>query len=155
MVLVDAAQRGTAPGNFALIGSDISRRILNTAQRATYSEAEIAGVSEERRTRYLMKSKRIFGAGRQHFYRIIPQLRERAMFEPANLTQLQSARSFTVDFAFLRNLLIYFEEDMQEQVVSGVISRIRPGGLLLTGHSEALPPRPDLRALAPSIYQKV
>lgn len=155
MVLMDAAKRNSGTGNFALIGTDISRRILKTAQNATYSKAETEGVSELRRSRYLMQSKQRFGASNQYYYRVVPELRKKSRFEIMNLSKLHGSRRFSADIVFLRNVLIYFEEATQRDVLDNVISRLRPGGILFTGHAEAVPPRSDLRVLAPSTYEKV
>lgn len=155
MVLMDRKRQTFDLRDFVLIGTDISNKILKTAQAATYSANEITGVTPLRKQRYLMQSKKTFGASNQHYHRIIPELRDKARFEQINLSALQSARPFTVDVAFLRNVLIYFEEAMQKQVLDGVISRLRPGGILFTGHSEAVPKRDDLAVLGPSTYEKV
>ncbi|PUB16442.1 CheR family methyltransferase [Yoonia sediminilitoris] len=155
MVLMDRQRQAFDLRDFALIGTDISQKILKTAHSATYSTNEITGVSPLRKQRYLMQSKRTFGASDQHYHRVIPELRQKARFEQINLSALGSARPFTVDVAFLRNVLIYFGEEMQKQVLDGVISRLRPGGILFTGHSEAVPKRDDLDTLGPSIYEKV
>jgi chemotaxis protein methyltransferase CheR len=155
MVLMDRKRQAFDLRDFALIGTDISNKILKTAQAATYSTNEITGLTQLRKERYLMQSKKTFGASNQHYHRIIPELRDKARFEHINLSALQSARPFTVDVAFVRNVLIYFEEATQKQVLNGVIARLRSGGILFTGHSEAVPKRDDLIVLGPSTYQKV
>jgi len=40
--------------------------------------------------------------------------------------------------AFLRNVLIYFEPPEKLKVVEAVARQIKPGGLLVVGHSESL-----------------
>ena len=154
MVLSDAQRGASNPRNFVLVGTDISRRILKTAQHATYAETEIHGLSPAFLNRYMMQSRQRFGTSNQHFFRVVPELRAKARFEEMNLSKLDAARRFTPDIVFLRNVLIYFDEMMQRVVLDGVISRLSPGVILFTGHSEAVPPRSDLRALGPSIYEK-
>lgn len=41
-----------------------------------------------------------------------------------------------LDVVFLRNVLIYFDEATQRQVVSSVTNHLKPGGYLFVGHSE-------------------
>lgn len=155
MVLADAARQPLGPRKFELIGTDISTPILKKAKSATYSEMEIEGVGEAQSTRYLMRSRQKLGSGNSSLYRVVPELREKATFEFANLSRLAGLRSFDADVIFLRNVLIYFDAEMQERVLKAVIGRLRPGGVLFTGHAEAVPPRETLEVLAPSTYQKV
>jgi chemotaxis protein methyltransferase CheR len=155
MVLADAARQPLGPRKFELIGTDISTPILKKAKSATYSEVEVEGVGEEHCTRYLMRSRQKLGSGKSSFFRVVPELREKASFEFANLSRLAGLRSFSADVIFLRNVLIYFDAEMQERVLNDVIGRLRPGGVLFTGHAEAVAPRKTLEVLAPSTYQKV
>jgi chemotaxis protein methyltransferase CheR len=59
------------------------------------------------------------------------------------------------DVIFLRNVMIYFNEDTKRQVVARLLSLLKPGGYFLIGHSESLHGISDaVRPLAPSIYRK-
>ncbi|MDE4133896.1 chemotaxis protein CheR [Phaeobacter sp. QD34_3] len=155
MVLEDAARSPGGLRKYQLIGTDISRPVLKKAKGATYSAIEIEGVAPAQRQRYLMRSRTATDLERRPYYRIVPELRERATFEWANLSNLVGVRDFGADIAFLRNVLIYFPEDVQERVLSAVVGRLRPGGILFTGHAEAVSPRAGLRSIGPSIYEKV
>jgi chemotaxis protein methyltransferase CheR len=59
------------------------------------------------------------------------------------------------DVIFCRNVLIYFERDVQQAVVGRLASHLRPGGYLLLGHAEALAgnDQPGLRQIAPTVFQ--
>jgi chemotaxis protein methyltransferase CheR len=64
-------------------------------------------------------------------------LRERVRFLPANLMQeLPQLPQF--DVIFLRNVLIYFDNDAKAQIVRRVLGRLKPDGVLYTGHAESL-----------------
>jgi chemotaxis protein methyltransferase CheR len=153
MVLADAAARPGGLRRFKLFGTDVSRPILRKAASATYDEDEIAGVSADRRVRHLLRSRAPARDGRR-FYRIAPELRERASFAVANLADEASLPPLAADVVFLRNVLIYFDAPTQAAIVQSVSRRIRQGGCLLTGHAEALTAQPGLRAIGPSIYRK-
>lgn len=155
MLLAERNDARQGPRAWELVGTDISRRILARAEAATYAEDEIAGLSPERRQRFLLRSRQSLGRDGKPVYRIVPELRRRARFEPANLQELDGLRGFTADLVFLRNVLIYFDERARRRVVDAVIARLRPGGVLLTGHAEALPAHPRLETLRPTIYRKV
>lgn len=154
MVLADRASRPGGLRRFRLFGTDISRPILRKAASATYTEEEIAGVPGGLVARFLMRSKAGHGPDGKRFYRIAPELRTQASFAVANLTDPAGLPPIAADVVFLRNVLIYFEPAVQVQVVDAVAARIRPGGFLLTGHAEAIPPRPKLVPVGPSIYRR-
>ena len=40
------------------------------------------------------------------------------------------------DAIFCRNVMIYFDDATQREVVAGLAARLLPGGLLYIGHSE-------------------
>lgn len=141
------------PGGLSweVAGTDVSRQILRQAATAVFTEDQISGLPEHLRREYLMRSH-----GLPRLYRIVPELRSRAKFSWANLVDPSRQVSITADVVFLRNVLIYFQPDDQMRAVKGVVSRLRTGGYLLTGHSESLSDLPDnLRPVSASIYQKV
>ena len=146
----------TQPGGlrWALVGTDISRKILRRAANAVFTEDEISGLDEPMRRAWLLRSSAP-QRGRI-LYRIAPELRSRARLAWANLVDLDPRLSLTADVAFLRNVLIYFRPEDQRRAVTNVMGRLRPGGYLLTGHSESLAEPPaGLRQVRTSVYQKV
>lgn len=155
MLLAERNRHGAGPTDWQLVGTDISERILTRAATATYSEEEIAGISPERAGRFLMRSRNLRDHGGRPIYRIAPDLRARATFCKANLQDLQGLRPFTADVAFLRNVLIYFDDQGRDRVVKNVIGRLRKGGILFTGHAEALGTHPLLEPIRPTVYRKV
>ena len=59
------------------------------------------------------------------------------------------------DVVFLRNVMIYFSKETKREVVRRIASVLKPGGLLLIGHSESLHDiAGDLRPVAPSVFRK-
>ncbi|TGD67356.1 hypothetical protein EYC08_01415 [Tabrizicola sp. WMC-M-20] len=136
-----------------LVGTDVSQKILRKAAVATFDEDDILPIPDEMRRRYLLRS-RTLAVGKQR-YRIAPELRSHARLAWANLLDLPTGMALTADIAFLRNVLIYFEPDDQLRAAANVARRIRPGGYLLTGHSESLAsPPPGMTPVSPSIYRK-
>ena len=148
-------QQGRDAGSWQLmprlIGTDISRPVLKRAETAIYGKQEIESIPPEVRRRFLMSSKTAAG-----IYRIIPELRSRASWRRANLATAEGLDSIKADVVFLRNVLIYFDDDIRARVIDNVVSRLRPGGVLMMGHTETLRARPDgLELVRPSIYRKV
>lgn len=141
--------------SFDLIGTDISRAVVQRAQTAIYTMDEISGVSQERRQKFLLTSKRNLDRNRRPVARIVPEIRNRAEFSLCNLVNVGDLKSFSADVIFLRNVLIYFSLQEQEKIISSVLSRLRKGGVLMTGHAESIRKRAGVKLISPKIYQKV
>lgn len=153
-MVIDRATRGPLGRlRWRLFGTDVSRAVLRRAAQAVFTEDEIAGLPEDWRRDYLLRSREP-AAGRLLF-RIAPELRRRAQLAWANLVEPGCGPAVMVDVAFLRNVLIYFEPDDRRAAVANVAARLAPGGFLLTGHSESLPEVPaGLTSVGPAIYRK-
>ncbi|RBO52598.1 chemotaxis protein CheR [Rhodovulum sp. BSW8] len=149
MVLAEAAARG--PGfDFTVLGTDISTAVLAHAKMAIYPTAFAAPVPEGLRHRYFMEAR---DPVRQEV-RVVPELRARVSFARLNLMDTRYAVDSDFDAIFLRNVLIYFERDVQIAVVGRLIRHIRPGGFLFLGHSESgIAAELPLRQLAPATFQ--
>lgn len=120
---------------FAILGTDISSTVLRAAQRAIYPQEMIEPVPMELQHRYILHAK-LPTASRE--VRIAPELRRHVRFAHLNLMEPTYPIDRDVDVIFLRNVLIYFERDTQEQVVMRLASHLRPGGYLILGHSESM-----------------
>lgn len=139
------------PIRFKGIGTDMSPEVVRFAKRAVYVESEIARIPESYRPACLLSSKASDGR-----YRIAPSIRERAEWRQANLLQRNTMNGIQADLIFLRNVLIYFSAETQMTVLDNVLSKLRPGGILMTGHTETSSLRlRELNAIRPTIYQKV
>jgi chemotaxis protein methyltransferase CheR len=153
MLLDQMAQSRLRGLRWQVAGSDLSRQILHRASRAIYTEDEIEGLAENLRRAYLLRSR--MPHDRRQLFRICPDLRRHARFHQANLVEAPPPIDPAADVVFLRNVLIYFDEAGRNAALRHVLSRLRPGGYLLTGHTESLNPLPEgLTQVAPSTYRK-
>lgn len=146
MVLADCIE--TTP--WEVVGSDISTKVLEGAARALYSNERGRHIPPAYLRRFCLK-----GTGTYAGQLLIDRaLRNRVRFMQVNLnTALPEMGQF--DVVFLRNVLIYFNDDTKRQVVTRVISGVKPGGHLFIGHSESLNGINDsVDVLFPSIYRK-
>lgn len=146
MVLADCMQ--TTPWD--IVGTDISTRVLEGARRALYSMERGRHIPPEFLKRYCRK-----GIGQYDGMLLVNHdLRQRVVFRHANLNAaLPEMGRF--DVVFLRNVMIYFNNDTKRQVVARVISTVKPGGFFCIGHSESLNDiSTAVQMVAPSIYQK-
>lgn len=132
--------------------SDISTRVLETAQRGIYEAGRLGGVPDELLRRYFQKGVRNWEGA----FRVKEPLRERVRFHHLNL--LQPAYPFSKPFQviFCRNVMIYFDRPTQETLVRRLSEQLAPGGYLMVGHSESLSGvKHSLKLIQPAIYRKV
>lgn len=148
MVLADCF--GMESTAWEVLGSDLSMRVLQKARIGHYPLRRTAYVPKTYLQRYCLK-----GTGVEEGTLLIGRkLRERVRFAQVNLSKgLPQLGQF--DIVFLRNVMIYFNLETKRQVVSRVLSALRPGGYLFIGHSESLHDiNHEVQVAAPSVYRK-
>jgi len=123
------------PGlNFAILGTDISTKVLDHARKAVYEEALTAPIPVALRRRYMLRSK----DSSSDLVRVSPALRAKVSFHQLNLMNESYRIQDMFDIVFCRNVLIYFDRKTQESVICKICQNINPGGYLFVGHSESL-----------------
>ncbi len=146
MVLSDCMQ--TTP--WEILGTDISTRVIEGARRALYSMERGRHIPQDYLKRFCRK-----GVGQYDGHLLVdPSLRNKVAFRHVNLnTALPEMGQF--DVVFLRNVMIYFNNETKREVVARVIATIKPGGYFCVGHSESLNDITSaVQMVAPAIYQK-
>ncbi len=135
---------------FEVVGTDISTRVVARARTGHYPEQRARQVPPALLKRYCLK-----GLGPQAGTLLVDRsLRRHVRFTHANLNApLPDLGLF--DVVFLRNVMIYFNGETKRQVVTRVLSRLKPGGVLFVGHSESLHGiDAAVRPIMPSVYRK-
>jgi chemotaxis protein methyltransferase CheR len=151
MVLAEGLRRGLAY-DFAVLGTDVSTRILEKATRAVFERDQLETVPPDLRRRYFLQAADPAMAG---MARIVPELRRHVRFGYLNLMDDAYPIDNDLSAVFLRNVLIYFERETQTKVVNRIVHHLAPGGYLFVGHSESMVvAHPALVQMRPSIFQK-
>lgn len=146
MTLADGL--GSTP--WEIIGSDISSQVLAKARSGHYPMARARTIAQPLLVKHCLK-----GTGRQEGTFLIERsLRERVHFMQINLNEeLPKIGEFEV--IFLRNVMIYFDQDTKRKVVARMLPLLKPGGYFIVSHSESLNGISDaLQLITPSIYRK-
>jgi len=133
MLLEHASRHDIRPG-VQVFGSDLDMRALGIAREGLYPSAIEADVSEER-------LRRFFSREGDH-YRVRRELRDVVLFASHSL--LKDPPFSRIDFISCRNVLIYLDRELQQQVCSTFHYALNPGGYLLLGSSEAADNPPGL-----------
>lgn len=130
-----------------ILGTDISEKVLKTAQAGQYTSYSMRGADTTIINRYFDVNNALF--------EIKPEIKSMVNFEKLNLKDTLSAkRHGTFDIIFCRNVMIYFDDVMRKQCFKMFNEMLADDGVLLIGHSETIrdntyfTPRPELQAFA-------
>lgn len=133
-----------------ILASDISNRVLEKAQSGRYPLDGVRGIPEALLNKYCLK-----GVGSNNgLFMVDPALASRITFTPINLNNpLPAVGQF--DVIFLRNVMIYFDNQTKSEVVKRLSKHLKPGGYFIISHSESLNGiSDDVQLVKPSIYRK-
>jgi chemotaxis protein methyltransferase CheR len=123
-----------------IIGTDLSRAMLDQARSGSYSDIEIRrGVSEERRRRFFRSD------GRR--WKLDDKVQSLVRFQPLNLCT-DSAPFSDVDLILIRNVLIYLNDRSRDRILSLISASLAKDGLLILGATETLYQHAELFARA-------
>lgn len=128
MVLDELRRAHDWGGRIRVFATDMHQEALKQASLGIYPAAALAALTEERRRRYFTAS--------DGQLRITETLRELVIFARHNL--LTDAPFTQLDLICCRNVLIYFQPDMQSRLLALFHFGLRTGGLLFLGPSETL-----------------
>jgi len=109
-----------------IYATDIDEEALNSARRGEYSQDAVHRVRTEWREKYF------HGKGQQ---RVNREIRRLVIFGRGNLGQ--DAPIPHVNLLACRNVLIYFDSDLQKQIMGRLHYALEPGGILFLGKSES------------------
>lgn len=111
-----------------IVASDLSLTALEKAQKGEYELNKVEGIEPRMLERYFQKL--------DQGYRAKDELKAFVVFDFHNLMHENGAKDF--DIIFCRNVLIYFNEMTQKQVIDKFHRALAPGGYIFLGHAETL-----------------
>ncbi|MFW6100435.1 MAG: CheR family methyltransferase [Bacteroidota bacterium] len=141
------------PGlDYSIFGTDISTEILRKAVNAIYKEEKINNVPIDLKKKYFLKSK----DRSKKLVRVVPELRNKTYYARMNLMDSRYDLKDVFDVIFCRNVLIYFNRDIQEAVINKLTEKLRKGGYFFIGHSESIMGMGvPLKQIKPTIFQRI
>ena len=107
-------------------GTDIDEEALNVARRGEYDAEKLEQVPPELRDKYFFTSG-------EHF-RVQREVRRLGIFGRSNLAL--DAPISHVNLLLCRNVLIYFDGDLQRKILKRLHYALEPGGILMLGKAE-------------------
>jgi len=137
--------------HFEIDATDISVSCLQKARDGIYPFERITPIPLPLRKRYLYKSKK----PDKKLVAISDDLQKTVRFFTFNLLTSSYDKFNYYDVIFCRNVLIYFSLQDREKIVRNLTLSLKPGGLLIVGHSETLSGSSSpVSRLKPTIYQR-
>lgn len=136
--------------DYKILATDISTRMLSTASAGAYHQNQVGNVSNQLLKKYFQR-----GQGKwREYVRLKPDIRKTIEFKRFNLMEPFPKRDF-FQVIFCRNVMIYFDKQVQETVVNKFYDALVEGGYLFIGHSESLMGiRHQFCYIKPTIYRK-
>ena len=128
MVLSEyAAAHQVRADRFRILGTDIDRESLSFAQRGEYTDFAMSDIDPAMRDRWF---------DHDGVYRLKPEARRNVRFSRLDLMRDEYPKGQHV--IFCRNVIIYFERSVQEELFRRFHDALVPGGYLILGKVEAL-----------------
>jgi chemotaxis protein methyltransferase CheR len=116
-----------------VLATDIDSNVLATAQQGIYDQDKIDNLSDSLKSKYFNQGK----GKNTSLIKVATELTDLITFKQLNLLDdWPMQRQF--DVIFCRNVLIYFDKSTQQELFARFYDCLKPGGLLLLGHSENL-----------------
>lgn len=134
-----------------ILATDIDTKVLTTARNGVYGLERVEGISEHVKRRFFRKGR----AAHAGQVQVAPEIRDMLVFKELNLMQGWPMKG-PLDLIFCRNVMIYFDKETQTALLERMADLLKPGGILMVGHSES-PGRltKRFRLIGQTIYQKV
>ena len=140
MTVADALEFADA-WNIHILATDVSREALEHAEHGIYEAREVEALNPRQREQYFSRTN--------GHYVVKPRIRNMVTFAPMNLAQVVYMGKF--DCIFCMNVLIYFSDERQAQLIQRFYEYLEPGGYLFLGHAESVS-KADV-PFEPQVYQ--
>ena len=141
-----------AKSDWEVVGTDINTEVIKKARIGLYPEKWADKIPLELKKQYCLK-----GRGKHEGQFLMDRcLVENMDFRVGNLMKF-NAEVGKFDVIFLRNVLIYFDDETKQMVVDYVLKNLHIGGYFVISQTENLNmiKVPSLEAVETSVYKKV
>lgn len=117
-----------------IYATDINTKVTKYAQRAVFPVERAQKTPPHLWQKYFQRGRDEY-AGK---IRVKPEIAKRVSFGNLNLLHSGQSRQQDFDVIFLRNVLIYFNEETKARVVEQLCTKLTDGGHLIIGHAEVI-----------------
>ncbi len=138
--------------DFEITATDIADSVLQQAINGIYPLEKTQTIPGDLRKKYFLKGRNSF----ENKAKVTPELGNRIKFGKFNLLSNDFSSLGKFDIIFCRNVLIYFEREVQNKILDQFCRILNNGGYLFLGHSESISGYSlPLRHIKPTIFRKI
>jgi chemotaxis protein methyltransferase CheR len=120
--------------DFNITATDIADTVLQQAILGIYTEEKTQIIPEDYKKKYLLKGINQY----KNKMRINSEIRDKIDFRKYNLLSGDYSVLGKFDIIFCRNVLIYFDREVQYRILDQFCRILNKGGYLFLGHSESI-----------------
>ncbi len=133
ITLLDAEPNLTANWDAKILATDLDTEVLAKGQSGIYTKDRIDGLPKSMLKKWFTQGK----GENADLVRVSPKLNEMITFNQLNLLHKWPMRG-PFDLIICRNVHIYFDRQTQDRLIQRYHELLRPGGILILGHSESM-----------------
>ena len=135
---------------FKIIATDISTSVLKKASAGIYPANKVNSIPPAMLRKYFLKGHGDW----EGYYRVKDILKKSVEIVRCNLKEPMTIEG-SFDVIFCRNVMIYFDKQMQSLLIGRFYDYLKDGGYLFIGHSESLTGTTHrFKYIEPSVYYK-
>lgn len=150
-ITVSEAVYGMKKWQIEIYATDLSTKVLATANAGIYEEEKVHNIPFDLKRRYFQKGSNKW----KGYFRVKKGIRDMISFKRLNFMEKFLFKD-PFDVVFCRNVMIYFDNPTKEGLIKKLSQCLSNGGYLLVGHSESLTGvKHQLKYIQPSIYKKI
>lgn len=128
MAFTEVAEKLTGAPKLQIFATDLNEALLEKARHGLYAKTLVQDISPDRLRRFFVEE--------EGGYRVSKTLREQVIFARQNV--MGDPPFSRIDLVTCRNLLIYFETDLQKRIMPAFHYALKSGGFLFLGASESI-----------------
>jgi len=114
-----------------IVANDLSPAMISKAKKGIYTDYSLRNTPKQIISKYFTKEA--------EGYKVHPKIQKPIDFRLMNLKDSASVKRLPKShLIFCRNVIIYFDDDMKQQVINQFYDNILADGYLIIGHSESL-----------------
>lgn len=147
MVLKDFFGLDASSWDTKVLATDISTKVLQQAVAGIYNEEQLKSIPDQWKRHFFKKTP-------EGMFKVKDELKQEVIFRQFNLMSPFpfKKRMHTI---FLRNVMIYFDENTKNELLQKVYDFLEPGGYLFIGMTETLDrAQVPFELVQPSIFRK-
>lgn len=150
-ITLEEFARKAGPFRWRMDATDISGRMTDMARAGVYPQSKLQTLPPGILDRYFQRGV----GGSAGLRRARDDLKANISFHVANLFQERLPVMAVQHIIFCRNVMIYFDQESQQQLLNRLVEKLLPGGYLILGLSENLIGcEHSLKSLGRSVYRK-